>query len=349
MQPNARTAASFAAGLSLVLAGCGPSVPAVNAPPRSLTGYRLVYRVETHAPDVQVTRREVAVLRPDSSSDLTYPDGGTDPTSGFVSKGTRLYSVEKGAIVDHGDRPSGSPPGDDRLGAVIADLVRLHLARRVGTARAAGRACVVYRLAGPVGDPVKPIAAGEHADECIDGSGLVLAERWELHGRLVRLTEAVQVDTQAPPAGAFEPPALPRHPTPTGFTDVTILPTSSTPKTGLPYWDSSSPPWGFRLVRRVRAATSAITPDGPQVSDIEYVDTYRRGPDVITVAHREQTLESRSEGSDHVRAGRLGRGTVTFGSGGADLAFAAGKWVVTVEGPFDVAHLRVFAGTLLPR
>lgn len=332
--------------LGLALTACGHGAPAVGIPPRSLAGYRIVYRVEAHAPDVEITRREVTVRRPDESSDLTFPDGGTTPISGFVSQGTRLYSVENGGVVDHGDRPSGTAPGDDRLAAVVADLVRLKLARRVGTARVAGRPCVVYRLAGPLGDPIKPIAAEEHADECIDAAGLLLSERWELRGRLVRLTEAQQVDGATPTPDAFQPPALPRRATPTGFTEVQSLPTTRVPATGLPYWVAASPPWGFRLARRARAATTAMTPDGPQIADIVYVDTYVRGPDVITVSHREQSLGSLPAGSEHVRAGRLGVGVVTFSSAGADLAFAAGKWVVTVEGPFDVAHLRVFAGGL---
>jgi len=357
MLPNTRTATNFVARptrvvalvIALALTACGHSSSAVGIPARSLPGYRIVYRIEVHAPDVEVTRREVTVRRPDQSSDLTFADGGTTPISGFVSQGTRLYSIENGGVVDHGDRPSGSAPGDDRLGAVMSDLVRLKLARRVGTARVAGRPCVLYRLAGPLGDPIKPIKAGEHADECIDRAGLVLSERWELRGRLVRLTEAQQVDVATPAADAFQPPALPRHATPTGFTEVQSLPTTRAPATGLPYWVAASPPWGFRLLRRVRAATTAMTPDGPQIADLEYVDTYARGADVITVAHREQSLGSLPAGSEHVRAGRLGVGTVTFSSAGADLAFAAGKWVVTVEGPFDAEHLRVFAARLAPR
>ncbi|MBV8958041.1 MAG: hypothetical protein JO087_04670 [Actinobacteria bacterium] len=349
MLPNTRTVVNvLTLVIALALTACSHDAPRVVAPARSITGFRIVYRVETHAPDLQVTRREVTVHRPDQSSDLTYADGGTQPTSGFVGQGTRLYSVEAGALVDHGDRATGAPPGDYRLGPALPDLVRLHLARRMGTERVAGRTCIVYRLAGPIGDPIKPVAAGEHADECVDSQGLLLSERWELDGKLLRLTRAERVDTTVPSDAAFAPPDLPRRQVPIGFTVVDTLPTTKVPSTGQQYWLAPAPPWGFGLVKRVRAITSGQTPDGPQVSDVAYVDTYARGADVITVVHRDPSVEPVPKGFETLRAGRLGTGHVTFSTAGAAIAFAAGKWTVTVEGPLDVARVRAFAATLVP-
>ncbi|HZQ85132.1 MAG TPA: hypothetical protein VFA83_09860 [Acidimicrobiales bacterium] len=350
MLPNTRTVTNVLAAAALALTACGGGgAPPVEAPPHSVAGFRIVYRVETHAQAEEVTRREVTVRRPDDSSDLTYPDGSTQPASGFVSHGTRLYSVDGGALVDHGDRSSGAPPGDWRLAPALPDLARLALVRRVGTARVAGRPCVVYRFAGPVGDPIARAHAGEYADECVDGRGLLLSERWVLDGRVLRLTEATQVDTAGPADAAFVPPALPGHAIPIGFTAVETLSPTKLPSTGQPYWVAPAPPWGFRLARRVRAVTSGQSPDGPQISDVAYVDTYVRGSDAITVVHRDRTLARAPNGAERVHAGRLGTAQVTFSSAGASLAFTAGKWVVTVEGPFDIAHLRVFASDLEPR
>lgn len=350
MLPNTRTVTNVLAAAALALTACGGGgAKPVAAPPRPIAGYRIVYRVETHAQGEEATRREVTVRRPDESSDLTFPDGGAQPMSGFVSQGTRLVSIDGGALVDHGDRASGAPPGDWRLAPALPDLVRLGLARRVGTARVAGRPCVTFRFAGPVGDPIARPHAGEYADECVDGRGLLLSERWVLNGRLLRLTQAEYVDTAVPADASFVPPALAGHPIPIGFTAVEPLSLARVPSTGQPYWVAPAPPWGFRLVRRVRAVTSGQSPDGPQISDVAYVDTYVRGPEAITVVHRDRTLAPAPSGAEQVRAGRLGTGQVTFSSAGASLAFTAGKWVVTVEGPLDVAHLALFAGKLVPR
>ena len=43
---------------------------------------------------------------------------------------------------------------------------------------------------------------------------------------------------------------------------------------------------------------------------------------------------------------RLGSGAVSLSDAGASISFQAGKWVVTVRGPLDVAHLRAFSGAL---
>ena len=82
----------------------------VSAPAPSIAGFHVVYRIEVHAQGTEVTRREVDVRRPFDSRDLTYAENGTDPVSGFVSAGTRLYGLNGASVLDYGDRVAASPP-----------------------------------------------------------------------------------------------------------------------------------------------------------------------------------------------------------------------------------------------
>ena len=314
----------------------------------SIRGYRVVYRVETHAQGTEVTQRQVEVRRPLDSRDVTSPATGGSPTSGFVSVGTRLYQLTGAMVLDDGDRVAAVAPGDYRLRPILADLLRLRLARRVGAERVAGRPCTVYRLGQPLEEPIRPRKAGQYADVCVDGSGIVLAERWFLHGGLLRDTRAEQVDETAPPDTAFVTPPGNVKTNPTAFSTLQTLPLSAVPDTGLPYWTATAP-WGFHLARRTRQVTTSMAGDTPQVVDISYVDSYMRGVDVIEVVHREASIAGAGgAGVERMGAGRIGTGAVTLSSSGASIAFDVGKWVVTVSGPVDVAHLRAFSERLRP-
>lgn len=321
----------------------------VAAPPRSIAGFTVAYQVETHAQGTEITQRQVAVRRPYDSSDLTTPATGTGAQSGFISQGTHLFQANGTAILDYGDRVSGEPPGDYRLFPIIPDLVRLDLARRTSTDHVAGRPCTVYRFGQPLGDPIRAAKAGEYADVCIDRAGIVLSQRWFLKGKLLQYLHAERVDATVPADAALAVPDGPRQPNPTGAGAVQDLGVSSIPTTGLPYWVTTSPPWGFRLAKRTRGVTTNAAGGTPEVVDIVYVDSYVRGTDVIDVVHRELAVTGPvGTGVEKVKAGRLGTGQVTLSDAGASIAFTAGKWVVTVQGPLDVAHLRAFSELLRP-
>lgn len=326
------------------------SGPQLLAPADSIAGYKVVYRVEAYAQGTEVSRREIGVRRPAASSDLTYPEGATEPVSGFVSTGSQLFGKNGDATLDYGGLPVLAAPGDYRLGPVIADLQRLGLARKRGAKRIAGRSCTEYRFGAPLGDPIKAQEDGEHADLCIDGVGLVLLERWSLNGRRLRETKAVHVDLTPPPPASFIPPPGDVKPNPSGVSTVTRLSTDQLPETGLPHWVAREPMWGFALSSRLRATTTSAASGSVQVSDILYVDSYVRGHDAFEVLHRELSSSGPpAPGAERVHAGKLGAGEVSFGVSGASISFAAGKWVVTVRGPFDVARLRAFAAGLESR
>lgn len=332
--------------LSLGRRGAG----SLASPPRGIPGFHVVYRIEVHAQGTEISRREVDVRRPLDSRDLTYAENGTDPVSGFVSAGTRLYGVNGPSVVDYGDRIAAAAPGDFRFEPILHDLVRLHLARRTARDRVAGRSCDVYRFGEPLGDPIQAPKPGEYADLCIDPAGLVLSERWVFKGKLLRKMQAVSVTTRVPPDALFVAPSGPVTPNPTDVGAVQALPLSKLPSTGLPYWVAPAPPWGFRLTGRSRVVTTSSAGGAPEVTDIAYIDSYTRGPDVIEVVHRELGVAGPAgDGVERVDAGSLGSGAVTLSPAGAAIAFEAGKWLVTVRGALDVAHVRAFSEALRQR
>ncbi|HVV36579.1 MAG TPA: hypothetical protein VHC63_08250 [Acidimicrobiales bacterium] len=319
---------------------------ALNAPAASLAGFSVEYRVETRAGGTRTETRNVQVRRPFDGRDASFDPTLSLGNSAFVSNGRHLYSQTGTSALDYGER-IGAPPGDYRLEAIAGDLVRLGLARARGTRTVAGRVCRVYRTGAPLGDPFKGATAKEYADLCVGKDGLLLAERWYLNGKLLRDTEATSVDTSVPGDAAFAPPVGDLTANPTSFGAVKELSLTKPPNTGLPYWTARRPPWGFALRSRARTITSSTTSGSPQVTDIAYVDTYQRGHDAITVTHRELSAAGAPpRGVEQVDAGALGAGQVTLTTSGAAIAFRAGKWVVTVQGPFDVAHLRFFAASL---
>ena len=153
-----------------------------------------------------------------------------------------------------------------------------------------------------------------------------------------------------PSDASFAVPPGPVTPNPTDVGAVQVLSISKVPATGLPYWVAPAPPWGFELTRRSRAITTSSAGGGPEVTDIAYIDSYTRGSDVIEVVHRELSATGPpGDGVERVDSARLGSGAVNLSVAGASISFEAGKWVVTVRGPFDVAHLRAFSDGLRQR
>ena len=320
------------------------SLPALRP---SLEGYRIDYRVEVHAQGTETSERHVQVRRPFDGRDASFNPARTLGSTVLVSNGRHLYGSNGPSVLDYGER-IGTPPGDYRLQPIVADLVRLHLFDKLSRARTvAGRACTVYRTGAPLGDPFKAPRTTEYVDECVDRDGLLLAERWYLHGKLLRDTEATHVDTTVPGDDAFAPPEGDLQRNPTSFGVVEELTRTRPPKTGLPYWVAPRPPFGFALTSRVRAVSTSATTGAAQVTDLAYIDTYIRGHDAITVTHREVgAARAPARGVATVHAGALGAGSVTLSTSGASIAFTADKVVVTVQGPVDIAHLRVFAAAL---
>lgn len=315
-----------------------------------LAGYRVVYDVRVHLPTgEESSRREVTVRRPFAGSDLTFADDEDRPQSGTIADGRNVYTIRQDTAFDSGEAPPGSPPGDYRFAPVLDDLVRLDLLDERGDDRIAERDCTVYRSGAPLGDPLRAPSEAEYVDWCIDGDGLLLRERWFLDGKLLRETTAISVETTTPGPDAFDVD-LPTAPSPTGTSTCEELAIDERPDVGeLPYYVAVGDTSGLALESRWRSVTISSVTGVPQVQDIVFVDVYRRGTDVVLVAHREQAIAGEQpDGYDEVGAGPLGEGQVFLSERGAELRFDVDPWVVSVRGTLSVADLAEFASALAP-
>src|SRR5204862_8203062 len=84
--------------------------------------------------------------------------------------------------------------GDQWLVAQLADAVGRKLAKPVGKATVAGRACIDYRFAEPPVGPIAELGEGDHDDLCLTADGLLLRDVWTLKGRVIQRRAAVEVD-----------------------------------------------------------------------------------------------------------------------------------------------------------
>ncbi len=84
---------------------------------------------------------------------------------------------------------------DQRPLGPLATMLELGLVEAGGTGEFAGRACDVYRTGPPLAEGVVAPPSPEQTTEfCVDGSGLVLHERWEIGGAVVSEKTATAVD-----------------------------------------------------------------------------------------------------------------------------------------------------------
>jgi hypothetical protein len=215
-----------AATLLLVMRG-GSSAAPDTAYPKS---YVIVYQVTQNA----VPHWEVlSVQRPFAASDLTYmtpgaPRSGDRATGGNMSTSTDLYVVDAQTVRLISARQPGPPSGDQFAGAAIAELTRRGLARNLGTtATVAGRACKLYRFAGPPSGAIPPLdSTADHDDLCFDGEGLELSESWTYRGAVVLQRTAVEVRSSVQAITSDSAPAAPSidGAMPAGVNAATIVP-----------------------------------------------------------------------------------------------------------------------------
>jgi len=316
-----------------------------------LDGYSIDYDVTVSLPSgAESSRRLVRVSRPFAGLDITVPEGSTAPAGGALSDGNRLYTVHPGRLLDAGVAIPGPPPGDYRFTAVLGDLVRLGLLVPQGSAVVAGRGCDVYRTGAPLGDPLRAPQVGEFADWCIDPEGLLLSERWTLDGRPLRTTVATSVIARRPTTPIAPDGSLPVEPNPALTARAEALDVERRPEVGdASYWVASPAPGSWQLTRRLRVVTTSTLGGAPQIDDLAYVDVYRRGVDVVVVAHRDRAFGAVvATGLEQREAGALGEMDVLLSPRGAELAVAREQWVISVQGTTSVADLVEFASALRP-
>lgn len=175
--------------------------------------YVVVYDVHRNGAESWEVLR---VDRPFAGSHLTYsstgvPQPGDTPIAGSISTATALYAVNAPGLELVSARQPGPPSGDEFVGQELPDLVARGLTRSRGVVRTlAGRHCAVYRFAGPLAGPIARLpAGGDHDDLCLDADGLVLAETWTYHGKVVLQSTAVRVETSDRPIADSTLPAVP--------------------------------------------------------------------------------------------------------------------------------------------
>jgi hypothetical protein len=190
--------------VALLLAGCGRSEPPRVEREAAPTSYRITYEVTTG----DVTTTEVHTVRRPFLGRIDIGDATRVTDAGV------LATTSPGAPWVRIQVPIAPAAGDVRPDVVLDDAIEAGLAEEAGTRRVAGRSCRVVRLGGPMsGGTLTPIGAvaGESAEACVDGAGLVLAETWRADGETQRELRATSVevgdvddDVFAVPHGAEE-------------------------------------------------------------------------------------------------------------------------------------------------
>jgi hypothetical protein len=273
---------------------------------------------------------------------------------------SRLESVRDGVMLlgsvstrdgfwqySAGDNPGwrkvrdGSQRADDpRPLPALRESLRRGLATFLGESTVAGRPCWKVRTGAPLGAEMKRASAKEHADFCVDRSGLLLSERWEADGKLVRTQVVREVDT-TPVIDASTFRTEPELPAPgkdvPGVAVVSALPSGD--RASLP--GRVRPPSGYRYVggtRRVIAGGSG---------DPIYVEHFVRGFELLEVEQGTRAPGLAPKGIA-VPIGRLGVGYLQLDLGASSIVVPVGESdYVRLRGP-DVNLLRSTARELRP-
>jgi hypothetical protein len=259
--------------------------------------YRITYRVAERGGDV--TTEEITVVRPFVSETVIRREGEVIGVQRSAF-GRILSSDGRGDDTAHAVGPAIAG-ADLRFAAVLDDAVARDRLEAREQRRVAGRRCQVYRagtslLGGSLPVPGDP--AVEHADACIDESGLLLEEWWVVDGDAIRHRVAVDVDTEHEPPPAFGagwsdvPPSLPLD---RGGGSILRLRAGSAPP-GSFFDATGAAPAGF--VHRGRY--TVIPPQATAFSDesergsivASTADVWTRGADLLVV-DQGGTLEQR--------------------------------------------------------
>lgn len=172
--------------------------------PETVPGsYRIVYDVvENTLPRVET----ITVRRPYES--LVVSTRNDVVISGTATSRSRLWTYladRKGWLVLQPELHRAA--FDSRPLAAMATMVAMGRATERGTGEYVGRPCRVFVTGEPLSNVGAVPASGSQSTEaCIDDSGLVLHERWEIGGSVVteRTATEVTIDPEVDPA-SFDP------------------------------------------------------------------------------------------------------------------------------------------------
>jgi len=193
----------------------GPPDIAAEQP---IATYRVLYRVR--AAGVPERREERIAVRPYSGSDITRDIDGSI-VSGQLHNDDGVFQYRRGD-----DAASTGwlklfdkrhlAPSDFRPVPAVRDQLRHGHVRKLGTRVVAGRRCNLVRIGGPLADTdtFKRPTARDHADICLDRTGIALQEHWTLRGKRARRLDALSFQPNFhPDADTLQPaPRLPDPP-----------------------------------------------------------------------------------------------------------------------------------------
>lgn len=169
---------------------------------RPSDGYRVVYRVEDR------TRREPRITT--ESLEVGRPYGGRlemrsgdEITSGQVTNRDYFWQLGDGGEPQFGVRRIPAGPARDASYAALRDAADVGAVDVVGAGRVQGRRCIWFAFREPGLQPLRPPTDRSRIESCVDASGVVLMEVWQIGGRAARILEAVSVSAGAPPGPRF--------------------------------------------------------------------------------------------------------------------------------------------------
>jgi len=295
----------------------------------------------------------VSMRRPFAGSDLVYdtagpPARGDRASSGTISTVTALYSVDGDQVHDVSGRQPGPASGDEYLGVDVRQLVARRIALDTSRQRSlAGRRCHVYRFVDPPSGPIARVPDGaDHADLCLDASGLVLSTVWTYHGEVVTDREAIDVRTSA---RALASDSSPDEPSVDGASPPPAAAASATPQSAPVSFLATPPaPSGYR---RVVAPVVFHLPDPHAPTTLaasSVVWSFAAGGRYVTVEagfERGDRVPWRPDDTVTRRVHlRVGAATTALRSDGAEVRvdLGRGRWI-RVRGSIPVADLVTYA------
>jgi hypothetical protein len=326
-----------------------------------VASYRVVYRLESRTADgVAVRTEEIRVRRPFDGRVVSAlgETGIADPELDVRSTMGRYADA-----TATGDLPSvaeGIPAtalGDLRVDGVLEDLVRLGLFEPRERREVLGRECQVYRT----GQALETLLLArpteeDHADVCIDASGILLEQVAVVAGEAQVYEIATELEVGATIGDDVF--AIDGEPVPVvdGGSELEAIDPDVAPTAG--YWSFPEVPAGYAHVGRFRLR-SAVASEEPvatsttigvtPVDAVEtYVDVFVDGASFLVLQQgpAEAAPTRDTEDTTPVEAGALSAATVSPSLSGSVLAATTPTGFLELVGTRTAADLGSLAAAL---
>lgn len=242
--------------------------------------YTITYRVDAGG---TVTTEVLTVQRP-FAAHVRVHDGSSTRGRVLSERASALgvLATTSGGGWGHLVVPPAPATGDLRADAVVAAAREAGILTDLGEGSVGGRPCRRYEAATTIaGGTLVPLRGGERAVVCLDAAGLLLDERWEIDGEVVRTRRAVDLRIGSPGDPAI---AVPEGEELTGSGQLRRLADDSP----LPFptaYRLAAIPEGFVLVGRYAVVPPDLDPSpaaGPAEPRVATVtDVWTRGADVL--------------------------------------------------------------------